>query len=121
MQRGVIDLAVYQDTHRSRHLITGFIAAGVAVGLLLVIPQVQSLFRAQNAILVHVLVLIVAGALGVLAVRMGMAAAFAGLEKRQTVVAWRNLLSWALYIVLLVMLAAGAGINISTLLFAGGI
>ena len=121
MQRSVTELDVYQDPHRTRHLVFAFIAAGVTVGLLLPLPELQGLFKNQNTALVRLLILVVAGGSGVVAVWMGMAAAFAGLEKSQTVVAWRNLISWALYILIMVMLATAAGINLSALLLAGGI
>jgi small-conductance mechanosensitive channel len=121
MQTGVTELDVYQDAHRSRDLVIGFVAAGVTTGLLLLFPQLQGLFKNQNAALVRLLILVLAGGSGVLAIWMGMTAAFAGLEKSQTVVAWRNLLSWTLYILLVVMLATAAGINLSALLLAGGV
>jgi small-conductance mechanosensitive channel len=116
-----MDLEVYEDPHRSRHLVMAALSAGVAVVLLQLTPQLPSLVGPQNVPMVRILVLTLAGAFGVFAVRMGTAAAFAGLEKRQTVVAWRNLLSWALYVLLFVMVATAAGINLSALLFAGGI
>src|SRR4030081_3154542 len=100
MQRGVKDLDVYQDPHRSIHLVVGLVAAGLTVGLLVLLPQIQNLFPTQNALVLRLFVFILAGASGVLAVRMGMAAAFAGLAKRQTIVVWRNLLAWALYVLL---------------------
>jgi Mechanosensitive ion channel len=117
----VSEAGVYRDQRRGRHLVLSCAAAAVAIGLLFLQPQLVSLTRAQDAQLVRVFILVLAGALGVFAVRMGMEAAFAGLEKRQTVVAWRNLLSWSLYVLLFVMLATSAGINLSALLFAGGI
>src|SRR2546428_1915986 len=95
MQRGVTELDVYQDSHRSRHLVFAFMAAGVTVGLLILLPELQGLFKNQNTTLVRLLILVVAGGSGVVAVWMGMAPAFAGLEKSQTAVAWPNLISWA--------------------------
>lgn len=117
----MMELEVYRDDHRSRDLVLAVVAAALAVGLLAFLPQLTTLLGKQNATLMRALVLIIAGATGVLAVRLGTAAAFAGLEKRQTVVVWRNLLSWTLYILILVMLAAAAGINLSAILFAGGV
>jgi small-conductance mechanosensitive channel len=117
----VMELEVYRDDHRSRDLVLALVTAALAVGLLTFFPQLSTLAGRQNVTLMRALVLIFAGATGVLAVRLGTAAAFAGLEKRQAVVVWRNLLSWTLYILILVMLATAAGINVSAILFAGGV
>jgi small-conductance mechanosensitive channel len=112
---------VYEDRHRTRHLILGGVAGAITAALLLLLPQLQGVLGSRNVTPLRLVTLLVAGALGVLAIQLAMAAAFAGLEKRQAVVAWRNLLSWALYVLLLVMLAAAAGINLSALLLAGGV
>jgi small-conductance mechanosensitive channel len=93
----------------------------MTAGLLVLLPQLQGVLGLRSVTPLRVLILVLAGALGVLAVQLGIAAAFAGLEKRQTVVVWRNLLSWALYVLLMVMVATAAGINLSALLFAGGV
>jgi hypothetical protein len=114
-------LEVYEDQHRSRNLALGVIAGAVTAGLLILISQLQGVLGSRNVTPLRVFILVLAGGLGVLAVQLGIAAAFAGLEKRQTVVVWRNLLSWALYVLLLVMLATAAGINLSALLLAGGV
>jgi small-conductance mechanosensitive channel len=116
-----MELEVYRDDHRSRDWVLAVVAAALAVGVLTFLPQLVTLVGRQNATLMRALLLIFAGATGVLAVRLGTAAAFAGLEKRQAVVVWRNLLSWALYVLVLVMLATAAGINLSAILFAGGV
>lgn len=121
MQRRVTELDVYRDPHRTRDLVISFIAAAITIGVLILDPQLQGLSSKQNASFVRLLILLVAGGCGVLAIWTGMASAFAGLEKSQTVVAWRNLLSWLLYVLLLVMLLTAAGVNLSALLFAGGI
>ncbi|MBJ7613134.1 MAG: mechanosensitive ion channel family protein [Candidatus Dormibacteraeota bacterium] len=114
-------LEVYEDRNRSRNLVLGSAAGVLAAGLLLLLPQLQGALGVRNVTPLRIFVLILAGALGVLAIRLAIAAAFTGLEKRQAVVAWRNLLSWALYVLLLVMLATAAGINLSALLLAGGV
>src|SRR2546421_10377083 len=119
--RHMTQLEVYEDRHRSRNLALGVIAGALSAVLLILLSQIQGELGSRNVTPLRVIILVLAGALGVLAVRLGIAAAFAGLEKRQAVVVWRNLLSWALYVLLMVMVATAAGINLSALLFAGGV
>ena len=64
--------------------------------------------------------LVLATALGALAVRSGIGAIF-GSSLRQGLVVWRNILSWTLYAVLALLVTSTLGVNISGFLVGGAI
>jgi small-conductance mechanosensitive channel len=112
---------IYEDANRSRHWVVAGVAAGICLGLLVTLPELQDLGGARQRDATRIVVLVVAGCLGVLAVRVGTVAGFAGLQKSQAVITSRNLLAWTLYVLLAVLLVTEAGVNLSTLLFGGAV
>jgi small-conductance mechanosensitive channel len=112
---------IYEDANRSRHWVVAGIAAGICLALLAALPELQRLGSAAQQDLTRIVVLVVAGGLGVLAIRVGTAAGFAGLQKSQAVITSRNLLAWTLYVLLAALLVTEAGVNLSTLLFGGAV
>src|ERR671933_958863 len=112
---------IYEDANRSRHWVVGGVAAGICLGLLVTLPELQDLGGARQRDATRIVVLVVAGCLGVLAIRVGTAAGFAGLQKSQAVITSRNLLAWTLYVLLALLLVTEAGVNLSTLLFGGAV
>ena len=114
-------MSVYETERRVRRWVLAGISAAIMVGLLLIRPLLESRAQGQDFIVSRIAILLVAGSFGMVAIREGMTAAFAGVQKRQSVVTWRNLLSWALYITLLLILAPATGVNLSVFLFGGAV
>lgn len=111
----------YEDRNRTWHWFVAIVAGTSCLGLLVLPPQIQQLGDPRQGTLIRIGVLIVAGGAGIVAIRVGTAAGFAGLEKSQTTITWRNLLAWSLYVLLMAMIATVAGVNLSTVLFGGAV
>lgn len=111
----------YEEGNRTWHWFGAIVAGASCLGVLVLIPQIQQLGDPHQSTLVRIGVLIFAGGAGIVAIRVGTAAGFAGLEKNQTTITWRNLLAWSLYVLLMVLIATDAGVNVSTVLFGGAV
>jgi small-conductance mechanosensitive channel len=111
----------YEPLPRARRWITASAAAAAMIALLVLRPILEATIGPAYGLVARVLIVIGAGACGVLAIRQAMSAAFAGVEKRQSAITWRNLLSWTLYIVLALLLTPAVGPNLTAFAFGGAV
>lgn len=107
---------------------TRLIRTSVAVVLLLLLLSFQQVifdfgkgWPAYDETLLKIALFVVAAALGGFAVREGTSFLTGRMDDPQAGVVWRNLLSWVLYCVLGLVVAANLGINLNSLLFGGAI
>ena len=117
---------VYEPGDRRRRWLVAFGATLGLLGLLVLQDQLVGLaaryvHNTSFASPVRLGLLILAGLVGIVAIREALAGAFAGVHKRQGVITWRNLLAWALYVLLLVALLDAGGVKPNTILLGGAV
>lgn len=116
----------YEATGRLRHGVLALVGGALAISLLALAREPQSfLYTSSSHLLSRTDVRVATGVLalfvGVFAVREAITAVFSGVQKRQGVVTWRNLLAWSLYVALTFVFGQTLGLNLNTLLFGGAI